>query len=159
MNIKFYSRLNSNIFRINKLNFIKQLSSDCNFQLNKSNKSNENYFQHHNYFTSKSSGHLYKNLFPWKTEFELAKCLSDNVVYNDYNLVAISKPWGLCIHKSNIYNNYKNNPGLAEEQQNSMIVGQSKLAVADVLDLLAQFLNVSNLYIAKCKSNICFYYF
>ena len=101
----------------------------------------------------------YRNLFPWKNEIELAKLLVNNIVYWNYGLIGIVKPYGLHMYDNNAQyspgtntrNKYK-----AEQILNSGIVGSPRYNLTQVLDLIAQLIGVSKLHLVKCKFNYLF---
>jgi 23S rRNA-/tRNA-specific pseudouridylate synthase len=77
---------------------------------------------------------------------EFVEMLAQNIVYNDSNLIAISKPWGVGIHKSEVMITKKNSHLLL-----GVYSGSAKYCINDSLELLSQLLNVKKL---KCVKTI-----
>lgn len=109
---------------------------------------NSNFNNH----SSSHSSNTYKNLFPWKNEVELAKLLVANIVYSDRGLIAISKPWGLGMHA--VERSVGDSPGSksrAAQLLNTQVEINPRFCLAEVLDYMAQILQVRKLHIVKCK--------
>jgi 23S rRNA-/tRNA-specific pseudouridylate synthase len=93
-----------------------------------------------------SKVHPFRNLYEWKSMKEFVEMLAQNIVYNDSNLIAISKPWGVGIHKPEVMITNKNSHLLL-----GVYSGCAKYCVNDSLELLSQLLNVKKL---KCVKTI-----
>lgn len=104
---------------------------------------------------TQSRNRPYQNLFPWKDELQLAKLLIANIVFVDRGLIAINKPYGLGMHvaERQIPNagGSKSERAVHQEMLSSEIVGSPRYCLADVLDYMAQLLNVQRLSLVKCK--------
>jgi 23S rRNA-/tRNA-specific pseudouridylate synthase len=92
-------------------------------------------------------GHPYDQLFPWKSLTEFSQHLADNKVYFDGNLLAISKPWGVGIHKVNVNVTDKNS-----YLSTSFITGSPQYCLTDSIQHLCQIFNVKHLNICKTIS-------
>lgn len=103
-------------------------------------KRNENKDNERNY----SGIHPYHNLFEWKSMREFTQMLANNVVYNDGNLIAICKPWGVGIHTSHVNINDRNSYLL-----NNTITGSSKYCISESLETLSQLIGVKKLKFVK----------
>ncbi len=88
--------------------------------------------------------HPFQNLYEWKSMKEFVEMLAQNIVYNDSNLIAISKPWGVGIHKPEVMITNKNSHLLFGAYS-----GSAKYCVNDSLELLSQLLNVKKLKFVK----------
>lgn len=102
---------------------------------------------------SKSFGtisHAYQELYPWRTETELAKLLVSNVAYNEHGLVAVVKPTGLGIYQpAAVTGSLKSKSSKGESLLARRLVGQPKFCIAQVLDYMAQMLRLPHLKITK----------
>lgn len=81
--------------------------------------------------------HPYRNLFPWKSLQEFAEELSSKVVYNDGDLIAFDKPWGVGIHVPVHTPLRQSIIGL------NNIYGSPKYCIKDALELLSTRLQVN----------------
>lgn len=88
--------------------------------------------------------HIYRHLYPWKCLQDFVNVLLKNVVYNDGQLIAIAKPFGVGIHSpylkvtSNIFH-----------LLDSAIFGDPKFCIKDGLKLLSKQLGVKKLQVTK----------
>ncbi|KAH9425842.1 hypothetical protein DERP_005061 [Dermatophagoides pteronyssinus] len=141
--------LNQNLIRYSSLSQ-STVTSSLNSATNRYDNDDGHQHKSINKRLSSSSKHLYRNLFDWNSQIDLAKLLAKNIVYNDYGLIAISKPWGLGIHKpaDNVID--LKNPSNAEQILNNQIFGQPKYSIADVIDLFGQLMHLNHpLHIVK----------
>ncbi|RWS29540.1 RNA pseudouridylate synthase domain-containing protein 3-like protein [Leptotrombidium deliense] len=95
-------------------------------------------------FFSANFKHPYKRLFPWKSLTAFVDDLEKNVVYNDKAIVAINKPWGVGIHKAQVFVDKKRSNLLLSD-----VIGSSKYCIADAVDILAERLKCRELRITK----------
>ena len=80
--------------------------------------------------------HPYKCMYPWKTKKEFTDYLYENICFNDGKLIAIDKPWGVGIHRSEL---------MVTKQNANHITGASanvpKYHIDEALDHLKTRLN------------------
>lgn len=80
--------------------------------------------------------HPYKCMYPWKTKKEFTDYLYENICFNDGKLIAIDKPWGVGIHRSEL---------MVTKQNSNHITGASanvpKYHIDEALDHLKTRLN------------------
>ena len=88
--------------------------------------------------------HPFKHMYPWKTLSEFTDHLEENIIYNDGKLIAINKPWGVGIHKTNTVITEKTNYRTFSED-----FGDPKFCVSNALDLLCERLLIQRLRFAK----------
>lgn len=93
---------------------------------------------------NKSKIHPFNNLFPWTSLTEFVDVIEKRIVFNDGNLIAIDKPWGVAYHKANktIYKPYS-------FETLSLIRGEPKFCFDDALPSLEQRLNIDKLELIK----------
>ncbi|XP_042218823.1 mitochondrial mRNA pseudouridine synthase RPUSD3-like [Homarus americanus] len=93
-------------------------------------------------------GHIYKQLYPWKTKYELAEHLKSTQVYHSDGLIALSKPYGVPQHK----------PSAATEEGTQTTIVQTLFsgstpdhmpAVQDTLPILKDLYGVEHLEVVK----------
>ena len=111
-----------------------------NDRINNENKSTRNQKSK----PKKSSTHPFKNLYPWTSLDEFADYIERRVVFNDKNLIAIDKPWGIAYHKANktLHKPYS-------FETLSLIAGEPKFCLDDALSHLEERLEVEKLEYVK----------
>lgn len=93
---------------------------------------------------SAKKAHPFNLMYPWKNLEQFVDLLEKQIIYNDKNLIAIDKPWGVAYHKPNktIYKPYS-------FETLSLIPGEPRFCLNDALRILEERLEVEKLDYVK----------
>lgn len=88
--------------------------------------------------------HPYRNLYEWSSIREFTQMLANNIVYNDGNLIAICKPWGVGTHRPEVTITDTNSHLLR-----GVYYGSAKYCIDECLQQLSQLIDVKRLKCVK----------
>lgn len=90
--------------------------------------------------------HIYKQLYPWKSLKEFAKCLTDSIVYNEGGIIAINKPYGIAQRSMNTY---VTDPQHVVSTLNVSSAENAPYTIAEAIPLMKEILQVADLDVVK----------
>lgn len=88
--------------------------------------------------------HPFNAMYPWANLKQFVDHLEKRIIFNDKNLIAIDKPWGVAYHKANktLHKPYS-------FETLSMIPGEPRFCMNDALPFLEERLQVEKLHYVK----------
>lgn len=119
-----------------------QTAFPCCRQLNTQSAENVRGYQQSRHTTN---NHPYENMYPWRSLEQFAERLQAGIVYQDEDIVAIDKPWGVGIHKAHPTITRQNSDHMME----AIKFGDPRFCVDDGLLILRDMLKCKDLKVSR----------